>query len=251
MKIDPSSAYCTASPGSCQAMVLSTPAPLATCAPLFITTKAPVPKVALAIPGLKHPWPKRAACWSPAMPVIGNCAPVSCASLRPKSEALGSTSGSMARGTPKSRSRSSSQARVRMLNSRVRLALERSVTWERPPLNRNTSQESMVPKQTSPRSARARSPSTCSKSQLSLLAEKYGSSRSPVRSRIIGSNPSRFSDSVSSAVRRSCQTMARYRGFPVERSQTTVVSRWLVIPIPAISQGSTARSASTSLRQAS
>ena len=33
------------------------------------------------------------------------------------------------------------------------------------------------------------------------------------------------------AVRRSCQTIARCSGRPVARSQTTVVSRWLVMPI--------------------
>ena len=55
MKMDPSSAYCTGSPGSCHPMVVSTPSPVPAPAPLFITTKAPVPKVALAIPGAKHP----------------------------------------------------------------------------------------------------------------------------------------------------------------------------------------------------
>ena len=35
----------------------------------------------------------------------------------------------------------------------------------------------------------------------------------------------------SSAVRRSCQTIARWIGSPVARSQTTIVSRWLVMPI--------------------
>ena len=83
-----------------------------------------------------------------------------------------------------------------------------------------------------------------------MLAEKYGSSRSPVRSRTIGSTPSRFSDSVNSAVRRSCQTMAGCSGSPVSRSQTTVVSRWLVIPIPAIWEAATAPRSSTSFRQA-
>jgi hypothetical protein len=37
------------------------------------------------------------------------------------------------------------------------------------------------------------------------------------------------------AVRRSCQTMALQIGCPVVRSQTTVVSRWLVIPMAATS----------------
>ena len=37
-----------------------------------------------------------------------------------------------------------------------------------------------------------------------------------------------------SAVRRSCQTMARWIGLPVRRSQTTDVSRWLVMPMAAM-----------------
>ena len=39
----------------------------------------------------------------------------------------------------------------------------------------------------------------------------------------------------SSAVRRSCQTMARWTAVPVPRSHRTVVSRWLVMPMAAIS----------------
>ena len=41
----------------------------------------------------------------------------------------------------------------------------------------------------------------------------------------------------SPAVRRSCQTMALWIGSPVSRSQTTVVSRWLVMPMAAMSRG--------------
>ena len=39
------------------------------------------------------------------------------------------------------------------------------------------------------------------------------------------------------AVRRSCQTMAWWTGVPVPRSHSTAVSRWLVMPIAAISVG--------------
>ena len=41
----------------------------------------------------------------------------------------------------------------------------------------------------------------------------------------------------SSAVRVSCQTIARLTGFPVCRFHSTDVSRWLVIPSPAICSG--------------
>ena len=37
----------------------------------------------------------------------------------------------------------------------------------------------------------------------------------------------------------SCQTMALARGVPVDRSQTTVVSRWLVIPTATRSRAAT------------
>ena len=64
----------------------------------------------------------------------------------------------------------------------------------------------------------------------SLVPEKYGSSRSPVSSVTRSSWPSARSRSQMSAVRRSCQTIAR-RGEPsVSRSQSRTVSRWLVMP---------------------
>ncbi len=46
-------------------------------------------------------------------------------------------------------------------------------------------------------------------------------------------SPRPLRSAQSGAVRRSCQTMARAIGLPVRRLQTTVVSRWLVIPIEA------------------
>ena len=71
-----------------------------------------------------------------------------------------------------------------------------------------------------------------SASQTSLVPEKYGSSRSPVSSVTRSSWPSSRSREQMSAVRRSCQTIAR-RGEPsVSRSQSTIVSRWLVMPMP-------------------
>ncbi len=57
----------------------------------------------------------------------------------------------------------------------------------------------------------------------------------PVLAEIAGSWPSPLSLAQMSAVRRSCQTMARCTAVPVARSHTTVVSRWLVMPIAAMS----------------
>ena len=96
------------------------------------------------------------------------------------------------------------------------------------------SQVSTVPKRISPRRALSRTPGTCSRIQAILVALKYASGTSPVRSRIRLSYPSAFSCSIISEVRRHCQTMALYTGSPVLRSQHMVVSLWLVIPMPAI-----------------
>src|SRR5689334_15068421 len=57
----------------------------------------------------------------------------------------------------------------------------------------------------------------------------------PVRSRTSVSRPRCFSASHAAAVRRSCQTIALAIGSPVARFQITVVSRWLVMPIAAMS----------------
>ena len=50
-----------------------------------------------------------------------------------------------------------------------------------------------------------------------------------------------------SAVRLHCQTIALYMGFPVFLSHSTVVSRWLVMPIPAIYSAETPDCATASI----
>ena len=72
-----------------------------------------------------------------------------------------------------------------------------------------------MPNASSPRSARARAPATLSRIHAILVPEKYGSSSSPVRSRTRRSAPSLRSLAHAGAVRRSCQTMARWIGSPV------------------------------------
>ena len=67
---------------------------------------------------------------------------------------------------------SSSQACSWMLNISVREALVASVACTRPPLSFHNSQQSMVPKASSPRPARSRAPSMLSSSQASLVPEK-------------------------------------------------------------------------------
>ena len=140
----------------------------------------------------------------------------------------------------KSASSSESHAAVRTFMSIVLEALLTSVTCSRPPVSLKISQLSIVPAANSPAAARAWPSGICRKIQCSLLAEKYGSSSRPVRCWIRTSFPPWWRALTYSAVRRSCHTMARWTGLPDFRSQTTIVSRWFVIPIAAIPPGSTA-----------
>ena len=114
----------------------------------------------LASPALQHNWPKSAACWSPAMPAIGTPPRPSDVVTSPTRSLDHFTSGSMLAGIPKSFSRSPSHSPFTMLKSSVREALVTSVTCLWPLVRCHTSQLSMVPKASSPRSARARAPST-------------------------------------------------------------------------------------------
>jgi hypothetical protein len=116
----------------------------------------------------------------------------------------------------------------------VRDAFETSVAWTAPPVSRQRSHVSTVPKASpscDPASPRIHS---------SFVAEKYGSGVSPVRSRICSARSSR----QRAAVRRSCQTIAGPTGRPESRRQTSVVSRWLAIPIASISRAAIPASAS-------
>ena len=177
------------------------------------------------MPASKQHWPNAAACWSPIIPATGIAAPNSAGSVVPKSEAQSLTCGSIESGMPKRVRSLSSHSWLVILKSCVREALVASVQWLLPPLRRQSKKLSMVPKASSPASARVRALGTLSSSQRSLLAEKYESISKPVASCTIGSWPARRSPSQYSAVRRSCQTIALAIGFPVSLSHTTVVSR--------------------------
>jgi len=146
--------------------------------------------------------------------------------------------GKTARGTRSRSSSSSSQSSVRRFISIVRDALETSVACTRPPVSCQMSHASMVPAANSPRSARARACGTWSRIQANLDALKYGSKTSPVRCCTRSPFPSVASRCIASAVRRSCHTSAWWIGTPLRRSHTTTVSRWLVMPIAAMSRAS-------------
>ena len=187
-------------------------------------------------PAEMHSCPTAPACWSPtsartidrrAEDVGGGDAEVRRAVAH-----LGAASRA-ARGTARTARRSTACAW--MSYSSVRDAFVASVACTRPPVSFQSSQESTVPASSSPRSAAARAPSTLSRIHASLVAEKYGSSSSPVRRTSSTALGSRSSSRQRSAVRRSCQTMARCTGRPVARSHTTTVSRCTAMPMPAMS----------------
>ena len=85
-------------------------------------------------------------------------------------------------GTRKSSSIAGSHSAVARFISRVRDAFVTSVTWScAARQSRWTRKLSMVPKASSPFSARARAPSTWSSSQAALVPEKYGVEQEPGR----------------------------------------------------------------------
>ena len=96
--------------------------------PTFRSTKLPVPYVFLAIPGVKHAWPIRAACWSPATPEIGMPPghPAS-SDVSPNRPLDGKTVGRADIGTPNRPHMSADHNSVRMSKSIVRLAFVGSV----------------------------------------------------------------------------------------------------------------------------
>ena len=138
--------------------------------PVCMSMKQPVPYVFFTMPGRVQHWPKRAACWSPAMPAMGILPPSRLVS--PKTSLEPRTSGSTLRGTLNSFSNSASQSPVRRLYSIVREALLASVTCTVPPVSFQMSQVSMVPNASRPCRAKARAPFTCLSSHAILVAEK-------------------------------------------------------------------------------
>ena len=190
-----------------------------------------MPKVALLCPGAKQVCPKSAACWSPMAAATGT--PGSTVVQVPKSPVVGSTRGSIAAGTPKTSSIRGSQSRVRTWSRLVRLALVTSVTCRppsAPPVRFHTSQVSIVPKHTSPRSARSASPRTWPSSQRSRDPAKYVDTGAPVRSTTRSPCPASRTCWTTSPARVSSHVMTGVSGRPLRRSQTRHDSRWLAMP---------------------
>ena len=98
------------------------------------------------------------------------------------------TLGQRALGTRRTGSSSSaSQRPLADVEQQRARRVGRSVTCS--PVSLKSSQESIVPNTARPSRARSRSPSTLRSSHSIFVAEKYGSSTSPVRSRTSGSSP--------------------------------------------------------------
>ena len=186
------------------------------------------------MPGSKHAWPNNAPCWSPTIEAIGTAPPSRPGSVSPSTPDVGTIVGSSARGISNNSSSESFQCLVCRSNSIVREALLGSVACTRPAVSFQASHVSIVPKASSPRRARSRAPGMLSSSHSSFVAEKYASSTRPVRAWMSAARPCSSKARQRSWVRRSCQTMALASGLPVERSQRTVVSRWLVMAIARI-----------------
>ena len=173
------------------------------------------------MPGVKQPWPTVAACWSPAMPRIGDGA---AEQRRGDAEVAGAVA-----HLRQQRRRHAEQlaqlgvpgARADVVEQRARGVggIGRVCTPRRSAARAGSCR--WCRRRAAPPSAAARAPSTWSSSQAILVAEKYGSSTSPVFAVAAASRPCARSRSHNGAVRRSCQTMALWIGLPVSRSQST------------------------------
>ena len=129
-----------------------------------------------------------------------------------------------------------------MLNSSVRLALLTSVTCRLPPVSRQIRNESTVPNRISPRSARARRPGMRVEQVLDLGAREVGVEHqaglaAEQRLEAVGLQP--IADRRADAALPDDGVGDRLAR--CARSQRIVVSRWLVMPIAAMSRGRDAR----------
>ena len=179
----------------------------------------------------RHACPKRAACWSPAMPLIGMPAGTPQRSdVTPIRPLDGTTSGRCSIGTC-SRSHSSGVPPQRRDVEQHRAAgvggvrRQHLATGEVPHQPRVDRAEGEVGRHR--HAALAQQPLELGAAEV-RVEDEPGAVRARGRGRRAAA-----SSSQRAAVRRSCHTIARPYGRPVERSQATTVSRWLVMPIAA------------------
>ena len=195
------------------------------------------------MPGVKQPCPMVAACWSPAMPQNADRRrrtdrAASCRS-RPRSRAP-------AAAAPPARRTVAASSASHCAAARCRTAACATHWWRRwrGPCRRSAATAGSC------RPCRTRAgpaPPPRARRRRGRAARRSWSRRNTDRAAARSSAataaswPAPRSAAQASAVRRSCQTMALWIGLPVARSQTTVVSRWLVMPMPAMSLGARRR----------
>ena len=102
--------------------------------------------------------------------------------------------------------------------------------WRSPDPSMSQSHESTVPSRSVPASSARCTAGSCSSSQVSLPAEKYGSSGMPLRSRTSASEPSASRRSSTSWERLSCQVTIGVSGSPLSASQASTDSPWWSSP---------------------
>ena len=193
------------------------------------------------MPGVKQPCPIVAACWSPAMPRMRIAPPNRSGRVSPKSAAQSPH----LRQQRRPGRRTAAAAPGPMRRGRYRTAAcatHWSHRW-RGPCRRSAARAGTNPPcrmQAGPARPPRAHRSHCRAASRSWSPRNTDRARRPVLSATAASCPAPRSAAQASAVRRSCQTMALWIGLPLTRSQTIVVSRWLVMPMPAISLASTA-----------
>ena len=189
------------------------------------------------MPGAKQAWPIVAACWSPAMPRTGTA--------RAEQRGIGRAElrGAVAH-LRQHGARDAEQAQqvvVPVAAADVEQHGARGIGR----IGRMHAPAGQAPQQEAVHRAegerrRARPPPArrrrCPAARRAWWRRNRDRSSRPVRcgeQRL--ARPRRAAARNASAVRRSCQTMARCTARPVARSHSSVVSRWLVMPMPATS----------------
>ena len=187
------------------------------------------------MPGAKQPCPTVAACWSPAMPRMRIGPPNSSGRCRSRRRNRAPPAAAPA-GTSNNRQSSASQLaavdveqqgarRHWWRRSRAPCRRSAATAGSCPPCR--TQAAPLAPPRARPRRGRA--------ARRSWWRRNTDRAAARCAPRSSGSCPAAAARRSASAVRRSCQTMALWIGWPVARSQTIVVSRWLVMPSAAMS----------------
>jgi hypothetical protein len=175
------------------------------------------------------------------MAATGASKPAAAPDVRRPDASESRTSGRSAAGTPKRSSSPSSHAIVSTSRTRLRHAFDGSLTCPAPADRCQPSQQATSPKASSPVCARASRAGSRPNSHASFGAENVGSSARPVTAPTRSAPGRPASARHSSSARWSCQLTIGVTARPESRSQSTKVSVWFAIPIPATSAPAASR----------